>query len=75
MDNGGYKFTKSQAVGKFWGLWCFIITLASCLLGMYSEDKTTMILNILTPLFLLGLGLIFPTIRAKEDGRENTFVE
>lgn len=75
MDNGGYKFTKSQAAGKFWGLWCFIITLASCLLGMYSEDKTTMILNILTPLFLLGLGLIFPTIRAKEDGRENTFVE
>ena len=75
MDNGEYKFTKSQGAGKFWGLWCFIITLLSCLLGMYSDDKVTMILNILTPVFLVALGLIFPTIRAKEDGRANTFVE
>ena len=67
MDNGEYKFTKSQGAGKFWGLWCFIITLISCVLGIYSPNKTTMILNILTPLVLIGLGLIFPAIRAKED--------
>lgn len=74
-DNGEYKFSKSRSFGMFWGAWCFAITLLSCLLGMYSDNKLQMLLNVLTPVVLIGLGLIFPSIRAKEDGRENTFIE
>lgn len=67
MDDGAFKFTKSKGAGMFWGAWCFILTLACCILGMYSENPVTFALNVATPIILVGLGLIFPVIRKKED--------
>lgn len=67
LDNGDFKFVKSKGAGLFWGGWCFILTLACCILGMYSENIVTFALNVLTPVILVSLGLIFPRIRAKED--------
>ena len=61
-----YRFVKNQGVALFFGAWCFIVTAASCLLGMYNEDKFTMVLNICTPLVLTGLGLILPQIAKNE---------
>lgn len=67
MDDGRFKFTKSKTMGMFWGAWCFILTLACFILGMYLENPVTFVPNVITPVILLGLGLIFPIIRAKED--------
>lgn len=67
IGDSKFKFTKSKGAGMFWGAWCFIVTLACCILGMYSDNKVTFLLNVLTPVILLGLGLIFPIIRKKQD--------
>lgn len=64
-----YYFLKSPGLGKFFGAWCFLVTLACCVLGMYSEDPFQLMLNIITPLVLLGLGVILPSIRKAEDAR------
>ncbi|MCR4744695.1 MAG: amino acid permease [Lachnospiraceae bacterium] len=61
-----YRFVKNQAIAKFFGAWCFLVTAASCILGMYNEDKFTMIMNICTPVVLTALGLILPEIAKKE---------
>ena len=61
-----YRFTKKQWLAKFFGVWCFAMTAACCLLGMYSEDRFTMLLNILTPLFLAALGVIMPLLARRE---------
>ncbi|MDO4219271.1 MAG: amino acid permease [Synergistaceae bacterium] len=66
-----YKFTKHQTVAKFFGIWCFALTLASCLLGMYSDDKFTMFLNIATPVFLGVLGFVMPLIAKLEQKHSN----
>lgn len=61
-----YRFTKRQWIAKAFGVWCFVLTLACCLLGMYSEDRFTMRLNILTPFFLAALGVIMPLLARRE---------
>lgn len=66
-----YKFVKSNGLALFFGGWCFAVTLACCLLGMYSTDTFTMILNIVTPVVLVLLGLIMPKIRANQDAKAN----
>ncbi len=40
-----YRFVKNQAVAKFFGIWCFIVTGACCVLGMYDKDPFTFALN------------------------------
>ena len=65
-----YKFVKNRTVGMVFGAWCFIVTLACCILGMYSDDMFTMILNVVTPFVLTALGLILPTIRKAQDAKE-----
>ena len=65
-----YRFAKSQTVAKFFGIWCFAITLISCILGMYSDDKFTMLLNIITPVFLAALGFIMPILAKRERKRK-----
>lgn len=67
-----YRFTKSRKTATFFGIWCFSLTLISCLLGMYSEDRFTMLLNIVTPFLLTALGFIMPLIaklERKKSGR------
>lgn len=64
-----YKFVKSNGLALFFGIWCFFVTLACCVLGMYSTDTFTLILNIVTPIVLVLLGLILPEIRKIQDAK------
>lgn len=61
-----YRFVKNQTVAKFFGWWCFGVTAVCCILGMYSDDPFTMILNIITPIVLTALGLIMPYLAKRE---------
>ena len=61
-----YRFVKNQAVAKFFGWWCFGVTAFCCILGMYSDDPFTMLLNIITPIALTALGLIMPYLAKRE---------
>lgn len=65
-----YRFTKNQVIAKVAGVWCFILTAACCILGMYSEDKFTMILNIVTPIVLTALGMIMPYLAKREKAKK-----
>ncbi|MBB5183527.1 APC family permease [Catenisphaera adipataccumulans] len=65
-----YQFTKKQGLATFFGWFCFILTLACCIMGMYSPDAKTMALNVITPVVLVALGVIMPMIRKRQDERE-----
>ena len=65
-----YRFVKNRALGLIFGSWCFILTLFCCLMGMYSKDMVQMSLNVITPVVLIGLGLILPIIRKMQDAKE-----
>lgn len=65
-----YKFVKGKTLGMVLGGWCFLVTLACCVLGMYSTDPFTMVLNVVTPLVLVALGFILPEIRKRQDAKE-----
>ena len=66
-----FKFMKNNGAALFFGIWCFIVTAFCCALGIISDDPFQLVLNICTPVVLLGLGVILPIIRAKEDKRLN----
>lgn len=61
-----YRFTKNQPVALVMGFWCFFVTAACCIMGMYSEDLFTMFLNVVTPIVLTALGMILPLIKKNE---------
>ncbi|WP_296875071.1 APC family permease [Thomasclavelia sp.] len=61
-----YRFVKNQAIAKFFGWWCFLVTAVCCISGMYSTDAFTMLLNVVTPIVLTALGLIMPAIKKRE---------
>lgn len=65
-----YMFVKNQAVAKFFGGFCLVLTLFCCITGMYSPDPFTMVLNVVTPVVLTALGVILPTIRKRQDRAE-----
>ena len=65
-----YRFSKSPWVSRFFGIWCFVLTAACCIFGMYSDDPFTMLLNIITPILLAALGFIMPLL-AKRERRKN----
>lgn len=58
----GYRFVKNNVLGKILGGWCFLITAVACIMGMYSQNTFEMVLNIVVPVFLIGLGLLFPLL-------------
>lgn len=60
-----YKFVKSKTLGIFFGAWCFFFTAIVCIGGMYSEDSFQLMMNIITPFVLIGLGLIMPQLAKK----------
>lgn len=64
-----YRFVKNNGVALFFGAWCFVITLACCILGMYSDDAFQLALNVITPVVLVALGIILPKIRASQDAK------
>ena len=49
------------------GGWCFAVTAACCVLGMYDKDPFTFALNVITPVVLTVLGFILPTIAKREQ--------
>ncbi len=62
-----YQFIKNRTIGKIVALWCFFFTAFACILGMVpsvesgtSQYTVQLALNILTPVILIGLGLIMP---------------
>ncbi|WP_194610617.1 amino acid permease [Clostridium vitabionis] len=62
-----YQFVKNNGVALFFGVWCFFLTGACCILGMYKKgDMYTTLLNVITPLVLIALGLILPAIKKRE---------
>ena len=68
--NPEYKFTKNQTVALVAGGWCFFVTAACCLLGMYVEgDIASTALNVITPVVLTALGLILPEIKKRETAK------
>ena len=66
----GYRFVKSRTLALFFGYWCAFVTAACCILGMYSRDPFTMLLNIITPCALVALGMIMPCLARRERTRE-----
>lgn len=65
------RFVKNQKITYFFGGWCFLITAACCIMGMYNKDPLTMALNIITPIVLTALGLILPMIAKREQRKES----
>lgn len=65
--NSGYEMTKKQWLAKLIGYWCFFLTAASCLVGIYSPDVFTLLLNILTPIVLTALGIILPFVKKHQE--------
>lgn len=61
-----YRFVKNHKVAMFFGGWCFVVTAACCILGVYSDDPFTLALNIITPVVLILLGFILPAIKKRE---------
>ena len=49
------------------GGWCFLFTAFACIMGIYSEDRFQLILNIVTPFVLIGLGFIMPMIARRTN--------
>lgn len=66
-----YRFVKSQTLAKLCGIWCFIVTAACDLLGMYDQDPFTMFLKIAAPLVLFALGIIMPILAKREQQKRN----
>lgn len=62
-----YKFTKNHTLAMLAGGWCFFVTAACCLMGMYDKEPFTMVLNIATPVILTALGMILPTIAKRQQ--------
>ena len=70
--NPEYRFTKSQPLALIAGIWCFIVTAACCIFGMYVEgDLYSTMLNVITPFVLTALGLIMPIIKKNEKTKTN----
>lgn len=62
-----YKFTKNKTIGLLFGAWCFIFTAIACIGGIYTTDTFQLVMNIVTPFVLVGLGLIMPVLAKKEN--------
>ena len=66
MFSSTYHFTKNRTLGFIVGFWCFAFTAFACIMGMFPHDVEPysgawtfqFAMNIITPLVLLGLGLI-----------------
>ncbi len=65
--NREYYFVKNNTVGIILGAWCFAFTAFACISGMYSTDIFKLILNIVTPFILIGLGVIMPYLAKKNN--------
>ncbi len=75
LFHSDYQFTKNRSVGFGFGLWCFAFTAFACIMGIFPKDVEVyssgwifqFTLNILTPLILIGSGIILPKLAKKEQ--------
>lgn len=75
MEKASFKLIASDKMATLVGVWCFAFTAFACLMGIFPKNVKTfssewifqISLNILTPLFLIGLGFIFPKIARKQN--------
>ncbi|AYF54878.1 amino acid permease [Clostridium botulinum] len=65
--NREYYFVKNKTLGIIFGVWCFAFTAFACIGGMYSTDMFKLVLNIITPFVLIGLGVIMPYLAKKNN--------
>ena len=73
-----YKFIKNPKIGFLVGLWCFAFTTFACVMGMFPTNVDAfsgewifrVALNVMTPIILMGLGLILPMIAKKTNNKE-----
>jgi amino acid transporter len=62
-----YKLFKNKKLSGFLGLWCFVFTAFVCIMGVFPDAGEAnytfkLILNIVTPIVLILLGLIMPIL-------------
>ncbi|GAA0121477.1 amino acid permease [Clostridium faecium] len=70
-----YRFIKNSKAAYAIGLWCFIFTAFACVMGMFPKGLEAftaqwnfqIMLNVLTPFVLIGLGLILPFIARRKN--------
>lgn len=71
-----YMFVKNKHIGFGFGLWAFFLTTIACIMGMVPKmDMATnpnswwfqLILNIITPIIFILLGLILPAIAKRTN--------
>lgn len=68
-----YKFLKNKYVGMTVAIWCFVLTLASCIMGMYVENADHTInwfqtsMNVIIPIVLVCLGFVMMAIARKQN--------
>ena len=68
-----YKFVKSKGFGMVIAIWCFFLTLASCIVGMFATNDNGSInwfqtsLNVIIPIVLVCLGFVMMAIARKTN--------
>lgn len=62
-----YYFTKNKIIGIIFGAWCFVFTAFACIGGIYSEDPFQLVMNIVTPVVFVLLGLILPSVAKRTN--------
>ncbi|MDF7672374.1 amino acid permease [Lactobacillus sp. ESL0701] len=71
VTDNTYQMTTHQGLAFTAGIWCFAVTAACCIMGMYSPDPFTLALNVATPIILFLLGLILPAIKHHQEAKMN----
>ncbi len=74
MFSPKYQFTKNRTIGFGFGAWCFFFTAFACVMGIFPLDVEVFssgwnfqfAMNILTPLILIGSGLLLPCLANKD---------
>lgn len=64
-----YHFVKSKILGIIAGAWCFGLTAFACCTKIFNVDGDMfkLIVNLLTPFILIGIGLILPFVAKKRN--------
>lgn len=65
--NPEFTFVKNKVLGIIIGAFCFILTLSACIGKIFNAEGINLILNIATPLVLVGLGFLLPIIAKRTN--------
>ncbi|MDO4940565.1 MAG: amino acid permease [Erysipelotrichaceae bacterium] len=66
-SSNGFVFIKNKYFGMFVAIWCFIITMLSCIMGMRSTNSFELTMNICSPIVLVGSGILISYLTKKDD--------